>query len=170
MPERKIINYPGAVHFVTFSTHQRRKFLSPERTRFIVMETLEECLTRHHAACHGFVIMPDHVHALLSVAESTAIESFLLAWKKTSSYRIKRFYAQELTHYHDLCPRDGAVWQARFYDFLVESDEKLPEKIQYMHDNPVSAGLAAEFLHWKWSSARFYELEENVGVTITPLR
>jgi putative transposase len=134
------------------------------------METLEECRARHRAACHGFVVMPDHVHTLLSVPENGMIESFLLAWKKTSSYRIKRFYVQELTHYHDLCPKDGPVWQARFYDFLVESDGKLPEKIQYMHDNPVSAGLVTEFLEWKWSSARFYKLEENVGVTITPIR
>jgi hypothetical protein len=37
MPERKIINHPCAVHFVTFSTYQRRKFLSPERTRAIVL-------------------------------------------------------------------------------------------------------------------------------------
>ena len=170
MPERKTVNYPGAVHFVTFSTHQRRKFLSPERARFIVMETLQECLERHHASCHAFVVMQDHVHALLSVAENATIESFLLAWKKTSSYRIKRFYAQELTHYNDLCPADGAVWQARFYDHNIEADEKLPEKIQYMHDNPVSAGLAREFLDWKWSSARFYELEENVGVMIRPIR
>ncbi len=170
MPERKIINHPGAAHFVTFSTYQRRKFLSPERTRFIVMETLEECLLRHHAACHAFVVMPNHVHALLTVAETAMIESFLLAWKKTSSYRIKRFYAQELTHYEERCPEGCAVWQARFYDHLVESEEKLREKIQYMHDNPVSAGLTTTFVDWKWSSARFYELEENVGVTIMPTR
>jgi putative transposase len=170
MPERKIVNYPGALHFITFSTYQRRKFLSPERTRFIVMETLQECLERHEAACHAFVVMPDHVHAFLSVAESATIESFLLAWKKTSSYRIKRFYAEHLNHYSERCPKDCAVWQARFYDHNVESDEKLPEKMQYMHDNPVSAGLVTEFLHWKWSSARYYELEEDVGVRITPIR
>ena len=170
MPERKVFNCPGAVHFVTFSTHQRRRFLSPERTRFIVMETLQECLERHQAACHGFVVMPNHVHAVLSVAEVATIEGFLQAWKKTSSYRIKRFYAQELTHYNDSCPKDCAVWQARFYDYLVEGEEKFSEKIQYMHNNPVSAGLVVEFLDWKWSSARFYELEEDVGVKITPLR
>ncbi len=168
MRGRKIINYPGAVHFVTYSTYQRRKFLAPERTRAIVMETLQESLERHSAACHGFVIMPDHVHALLSVAEDALIESFILAWKKTISFRIKRFYAQELTHYWDCCPNECPIWQARFHDRNVAGEE-ISRKIQYMHENPVVAGLVTALPDWKLSSARFYELEENCGVKITPL-
>jgi putative transposase len=170
MSIRPTTNYPGAIHFVTFSTYQRRRFLTPDRTRSIVMETLQSSLEKHQAACHGFVVMPDHVHALLSVAESSTIGAFLHAWKKTSSYRINRFYAQELKNYQDLCPGKCPTWQANYYDFIVESDEKLPEKIEYMHNNPVAAGLAAISLDWKWSSARFYELREHVGVKITWIR
>jgi REP element-mobilizing transposase RayT len=114
--------------------------------------------------------MPDHVHALLTVREDSTIADFLKVWKKTSSYRIGRFYEQELTKYRELCPQECPIWQARYYDFLVESDEKLPEKIQYMHDNPVVARLAETEVDWKWSSSRFYELEEDVGVKITPIR
>ena len=111
--------------------------------------------------------MPNHVDAILSVAPEVTIASFLQAWKKTSSYRIKRFYAQELTKYHDLCPDDCPIWQAKFYDFNLESDEKYLEKLDYMHDNPVVAGLVLTILDWAWSSARFYELGEDAGVKIT---
>jgi putative transposase len=97
MPERRIIDLPGQAHFVTFSTYQRRQFLAPERTRTIVMETLQGCLDQHRGFCHGFVVMPNHVHAILTVDSESKIATFLLAWKKTSSYRIKRFFAQELT-------------------------------------------------------------------------
>ena len=167
MPNRKIIDLPGDYHFVTFSTYQRRQFLAPERTRAIIIEVLQSCLETHKASCHGFVIMPDHVHAILSVAPDSTIAAFLQAWKKTSSYRIKRFYAQELTNYQSLCPEDCPVWQAKFYDFNLESDEYL-EKLDYMHANPVVAGLVLTALDWRWSSARFYELGEDIGVTITP--
>ena len=169
MPRRQIIDLPGALHFVTFSTYQRRRFLSPDRTRTIVVEVLQACLERHRATCCGFVVMPDHVHAILSVAPDSTIGAFLLAWKKTSSFRIKRFYAQEFANYRETCPENCPVWQANFYDFLLESDKKFLEKIDYMHDNPVTAGLCGTILDWKSSSARFYELREDVGVQMTQL-
>jgi len=112
--------------------------------------------------------MPNHVHAILSVAPEATIASFLQAWKKTSSYRIKRFYAQELTKYHNLCPDKCSIWQAKFYDFNLESDQKYLEKLNYMHDNPVVVGLALTSIEWAWSSARFYEMGVDVGVKITP--
>ena len=169
MPRRRVIDHPNALHFVTFSTYQRRRFLAPDRTRYIVLEVLQSCLEKHRASCHGFVVMPDHVHALLTVAIDSHISTFLHAWKKTSSYRIKHFYAQELTKYHEACPDDCTIWQASFYDHNVESDEKFNEKIEYMHTNPVTAGLCTTILDWPWSSARFYEEDKEVGVTITQL-
>ena len=167
MPKRQVIDLPGEFHFVTFSTYQRRQFLAPERARSIVLEVLRTCLETHAAYCYGFVVMPNHVHAILSVAHEATITSFLHAWKKTSSYRIKRFYAQELTKYHELCPENCPIWQAKFYDFNLESDKKFLEKLEYMYANPVAAGLALTILDWTWSSARFHELGEDVGVKIT---
>jgi len=170
MSERKVINLPGQPHFVTFSTYQRRRFLAPERTRGIVLEVLQSSLKTHAAQCHGFVVMPNHVHAILSVDTTSTISSFLHAWKKTSSYRIKRFYEQELSKYQDMCPVDCPVWQANFYDFNLETDEKVIQKLDYMHNNPVIAELARSSIDWIWSSARFYEFGEAGIVRIKPCR
>jgi len=167
MPKRQIIDLPGQAHFVTFSTYQRRQFLAPERTRTFVLEVLQACLDDHRAQCHGFVVMPNHVHAILTVNSESKISTFLLAWKKTSSYRIRRFFAQELTKYHKLCPDQCPIWQARFYDHNLEKAEHLNLKLDYMHNNPVEAGLVSHSLNWVWSSARFYEKQEDVGVKIT---
>ena len=65
MSKRQIIDLPGQRHFVTFSTYQRRRFLDSAHTRDIVMEVLEQSLVTHRAGCSGFVIMPNHVHAIL---------------------------------------------------------------------------------------------------------
>ncbi len=167
MPERRVLNAAGITHFVTFSTYQRRQFLSPERTRSIVVEVLQSCLERHCAGCHGFVIMPNHVHALLVLSPELTIGEFLLAWKKTSSYRVKRFYKQEFDRYHKLCPKDCPIWQANYYDHALEKLEHINSKIDYMHSNPVEKQLALTAIDWRWSSARFYELQEYVGVPIT---
>jgi len=168
MPERRIIDLPGHRHFVTFSTYQRRRFLDSPHTRNIVLEVLQRCLVVHNAGCSGFVVMPNHVHAILFGKPEFQISRFMQVWKKTSSYRLKRFFIREITHYRQLCPENCPIWQASFYDFNVESDKKLNEKLNYMHNNPVNAGLAATSLSWAWSSVRFYDCGEEIGVTITP--
>ncbi len=112
--------------------------------------------------------MPNHVHAILFGESEFKISPFIQVWKKTSSYRLKRFYTREITHYRRLCPKDCPIWQSGFYGFNVESDEKLNEKLEYMHNNPVDARLAHSPSSWSWSSARYYERGEAVGVTITP--
>jgi putative transposase len=168
MPKQRIIHLPGHRHFVTFTTYKRRNFLTPERTRDIVVEVLQKCMGTHQTLCAGFVVMPNHVHAILFGHETFIVSQFVQVWKKTSSYRIKRFYERELSHYLDACPDKGPIWQSGFYDFNVESDEKNNEKLDYMHDNPVIDKLTPTPVSWSWSSAKYYELGEAVGVTITP--
>ncbi len=112
--------------------------------------------------------MPDHVHAIVSGDDQFDVSAFVQVWKKTSSYRIKRFFSQELFRYKKLCPDGCAIWQARFYDFNIDTDKKLNEKLEYMHNNPVEARLTENALLWNWSSARFYERDAPVGVTLTP--
>ena len=50
----------------------------------------------------------------------------------------------------------GHLWQARFYDFVVYTENKRVEKLRYMHRNPVKRGLVAEPQQWDWSSYRHY--------------
>ncbi|HEX4139437.1 MAG TPA: transposase [Candidatus Methylacidiphilales bacterium] len=168
MPRRKVFDYPGAVHFVTFSTHQRRRFLEPDRSKEIVLETLESFFTSHGTVCTGFVVMPNHVHAILSGGPEFQISKFVQVWKKTSSYRIRQFYREYMERYRALCPEECPIWQASFYDANLESDEKVNEALEYMHQNPVTAGLCDHSVDWLWSSARFYEEGRGVGVTVTP--
>jgi len=111
--------------------------------------------------------MPDHVHAILFGNEKFNISQFVQVWKKTSSYRIKRFYEREMTHYLSSCPGDGPIWQPGFYDLNIDSDAKNNEKLDYTHNNPVLDKLAPTPTSWVWSSARHYELGESVGVMIT---
>jgi len=53
------------------------------------------------------------------------------------------------------------------YSFNLFNDEKTREKLTYMHENPVRAGLVARPCDWRFSSAGWYEERRTVGV---PLR
>jgi putative transposase len=168
MSASKRIHEPGLRHFVTFSTYRRRKYLMPERTRDIVLEVLQKVLTTHRVCCSGFVIMPDHVHAIL-FGEGDGefdVSAIVQVWKKTASYRIRQFYENEFQKYRKACPDENAIWQAGFHDSLVD-DASHSGRLEYVHNNPAEARLVPVSVAWRWSSARFYELGESVGVVIT---
>ena len=57
-------------------------------------------------------------------------------------------------------------WQARFYDFNVWTTKKRIEKLRYMHRNPVKRGLVDTPEQWRWSSYRFYLLDESGVVKV----
>ena len=57
-------------------------------------------------------------------------------------------------------------WQPRYYDFNVCREQKLMEKLDYMHCNPVERGLVTRAEDWTWSSARHYATGEECGVEI----
>jgi putative transposase len=58
------------------------------------------------------------------------------------------------------------IWQSRYYDHNLYLRPKSEEKLTYMHQNPVRAGLVTRSIDWPWCSSRFYELGEDVGVPI----
>ena len=55
---------------------------------------------------------------------------------------------------------------ACYYDFNLYSQKKTEEKLAYMHANPVRAGLVGHPCDWPWSSARYYDLGQTVGVPV----
>ncbi len=87
-------------------------------------------------------------------------------WKQRSSVQIKRFLWDHLPRMAARIPRSEPIWQRKFYPFNIYSQIKLHEKVEYMHLNPVRAGLVAKATDWPWSSARYYEKKQTVGVAI----
>ena len=60
----------------------------------------------------------------------------------------------------------GPIWRARHYDFNVYSQKMINEKLEYMHNNPVKAGLVAKVEDWKHGSARWYLFRKQAGIEI----
>ena len=79
-----------------------------------------------------FLIMPDHVHALISFRADISMSRRVAAWK---SYTAKQF---------------GVVWQSRFFDHRLRRDESIDEKAWYIRMNPVRAGLVASPEQWPY--------------------
>jgi putative transposase len=86
-------------------------------------------------------------------------------WKRTSSLRIKQSLRSTLVEYASKVG-ESPVWQAKYHAFNLYSRRKIEEKLTYVHQNPVRAGLVPAPCDWRWSSARHYELGKPVGVKV----
>jgi putative transposase len=133
----------GNLHFLTFSCYRRRPNFATPSSRSIFESALER-VRQHYGACvYGYVVMPEHVHMLVSEPEqgllATAMQSLKQSVARTLALRAA-----------------DPFWQARYYDFNVWSERKFADKLRYLHRNPVHRGLVARPEDWVWSSFRHY--------------
>ena len=89
----------------------------------------------------GYVVMPEHVHLLVSEPERGDLSVALQMLKQITSRKLRP----------EGLPR---FWQVRYYDFPVWSEKKRIEKLRYIHRNPVTRGLVLRPEDWPWSSFR----------------
>jgi putative transposase len=132
----------GHDHFITFSCHHRAPYLNDDRARIVFEETLEKLRQRHQFFLYGYVLMPEHVHLLLSEPRLQPLATTLSVLKGETSKILKGERTQ--------------FWQTRYYDFNVLTQQKYLEKISYIHRNPIERGLVDRAENWPWSSSCHY--------------
>jgi putative transposase len=165
--KRRIAEDELYAHFVTFSCHGRRRLLDADHPKRIVLGQLNDQLQRQSAKCIGFVIMPDHVHAIIWFPQTGQLSRFMQQWKRLSSFQIREWYRQNDAHYFREYNMEEKFWTPKYYAFALYSRPKIEEKLAYMHMNPVTAGLVTKAIEWRWSSARWYLESRRVGVPIS---
>lgn len=163
---RRIIDDRLYAHFVTFSVNRRRRLLDHEHPKRIVLGVLNDQLSRFAARCVGFVIMPEHFHAIVWLPQSGQLSRFMHGWKRIASFHIRNWYRTESPDYFRDFDEGDRFWYPKYYPFEIETRAKPEEKLHYMHQNPVRAGLVRRAVDWKWSSARWYARRRSVGVPI----
>ena len=137
-------------HFVTFSCYRRRPHLGDGEAREIFEASLERTRQKYGFEIDSYVVMPEHVHLLVSEPQRRDLSVAIQALKISVARR--------------LSPRP--FWQHRFYDFNVFSDYKQIEKRQYLHNNPFRRGLVGHPQDWLWSSYRHWAYGELRGVKL----
>ena len=160
MPRRRIYDQEKHAQFVTFSCYRRRRMLDCEPLRETLLGIFAEKLAQYDGICSGYVVMPDHVHAIVWFDQAGELSRFMKSWKQTSSQKLKKQLRGVAPHYASTIPMVDPFWQPKYYPFNLYSFKKAEEKLDYMHMNPVTAGLVERAIDWKSSSARHYLLGE----------
>jgi putative transposase len=105
----------------------------------------------------GYVVMPMHVHLLIHPHNKDLIQ-IMRNLKSKSGYGISQSRGSL-----------GPVWQERYFDTIIRHVRNFWEKLQYIHSNPVEAGLVKRPEDWKWSSYRHYLKNGNIQISIDPI-
>jgi putative transposase len=121
---------PSRTFFVTTKTSMGRALLQSERNATLLIDVLRSYVAAGKFELHDFVVMPDHLHLLITVSGDSTIERVMQFIKGGFSYRLKR----ELGYL-------GEVWQHGFSELRVEDHESYVRHREYIAQNPVRAGL-----------------------------
>jgi putative transposase len=172
---RKLKRYQsqGDLHFITFSCYERRALLETVPARNLFLKILEQVRRGYAASMVGYVVMPEHVHLLLSEPQKGTLAKLMQVLKQRVSRakrgRRRRRVSGQLSLAFPLSVAGlQHFWQRRYYDFNVYSAQKIREKLDYIHTNPVKRRLVEHPKNWPWSSWAFYATGKQGPVKIEP--
>ncbi|MDQ8201112.1 transposase [Pelagicoccus enzymogenes] len=138
LPRRKTLNHVppswvkgGELYFITICHRDRDspQLLVGELPRQLI-ETVQFYHRRHTWHCRLFLLMPDHLHALIAFPSRDSMTKTIANWK--------RYTARTLS----------IDWQTNFFDHRIRNDENWELKAQYIRENPVRAGLVKHSQDW----------------------
>jgi REP-associated tyrosine transposase len=121
----------GYLHFLTTSCYRRLPLLGRAKARDLFVGVLEQVRRRYHFVVVGFVVMPEHVHLLISEPERGNPSTVMQVVKQSFARRLLRRERQRWDARQgvlwDMALDRGHVWQRRFYDFVVWKERKRVE-------------------------------------------
>ncbi len=142
MSQLKHRTHPGCSYFVTTKCAENRSiFQTPENIKILV-DTILRYRDQHAYQLHEFVVMPNHLHLLLTPHETTSLEKCIQFIKGASSHEIHKQRTHKLE-----------IWQKSFHDWTIRDESDWHEKTQYIRMNPVRAKLVDKPEDWLPSSA-----------------
>jgi putative transposase len=142
----------GHDHFITFTCYHRQPDLDSDQARRVFEETLELLRSRHRLFVFGYVVLPNHVHLLLSEPQHQLLANTIRALKTETSKKLKQDRPQ--------------FWQRRYYDRNILTQNQFVEKLRYIHRNPVAEGLVERPEDWSASTYRHWLTGERGCVEI----
>jgi putative transposase len=160
MRSRYRVNEPHAAYFITATiVAWLPVFTTAERCN-IVVESLKYCRAHKQLEIFAWVILDNHLHAVLSAPELPRV---LADFKRHTAQRLLEkleaekceWLLNQLRYFRASHKNESEhqVWQEGSHPQAIGDDRMMLQKMDYVHDNPVRRGLVAGREHWRYSSA-----------------
>jgi len=136
-----------------------------------MIESLKYCIAHKGLHLHGYIIMPNHSHYILSAELPERLSGIMRDYNRFTSQRITELLEvtqreEALRTFRTAAVEEGRgnrykVWQEGFHPIAIGTADFFQEKLNYLHNNPVRKGFVERPEHWKYSSARNYLLNDH---------
>jgi len=126
----------GAVYFVTWRLERDQQSLTVSER-----DQLAEILRKFDGGRYdlfAYVVMNDHVHALVQPHAAFPLERVIHSWKSYSTWLLQRGF------------RHGRIWQREYYDRIIRTESDFEEKVCYILGNPARRWPGIEGYPWAW--------------------
>ncbi len=154
MPNYRRDNSTGATWFFTVVTFHRRTFLCDDKVRVALRLAIRKIQLNYPFKIDAWVLLPDHFHCILTLPQCDS--NFQLRIRL-----LKRYVTQTcscfLHHDHLNTPsrrkrKESTIWQRRFWEHRIRSENDFRHHMDYVHYNPVKHGLSQSPTDWPYST------------------
>lgn len=177
MGRRKNLNIPGQAHELTFTCYKRYPFLAKDRTRQWLADAINAACEELDYQLWAYVFTPDHVHLIVC---PRAADYDIANFRRRVKEPVGRQAIAHLQHHApEWIPKitrqrgtrtERLFWQSGGgYDRNIETPQTLDRMIDYLHANPVRAGLVPKPADWAWSSANWHESKRPGPCPVHPI-
>ncbi len=166
----------GASYFFTLVTADRRPLFWNEVARAELSKALRECRSKWDFGLDAIVLLPDHLHVLITLPPGDDEYPKRLGWIKkefTKGWLGAGGTEVPVTPSQNRLRRRG-IWQTRFWEHTIRDDGDFEAHVDYIHYNPVKHGYVLAPADWKWSSFHkwvdkgAYTLDWGTGTVTSP--
>ena len=158
MPDFRRYPNEGFPYLVTTVVKDRQPLFAEQGCCEIVLGCIGFLRTRQRHQVHAYVLMPDHVHLIVTPRECSNVSKVMHSLKLHTARQIGALLGTK-----------GGIWQARFYERALRTQKDLEEAFTYVHDNPIRVRLVDRPEDYGWSSYRSCILREATSVDVDPL-
>jgi REP element-mobilizing transposase RayT len=151
------------IHFLTISVVNWIKLFKYNNLKEIILSSMNYLIAEKRLIIYAYVIMEDHIHLIAKAddlsKEISNLKSFtarkIIDFLKFNNYNglLIKLADHKLRHRKD---RMYQVWQEGYHPQLIQGEQMMIQKIEYIHNNPIRKGLVGESSEWLYSSVANY--------------
>lgn len=175
MSEKYKFHDPDALYFITTTVTNWIDVFTKSEYCEIVLDSFRYCRSKKGLVIHAWVIMPNHLHLIVSRKGNIELSDIIRSFKTFTSIELVK------TLIDSTDPRKGWIlnlfkaeanrlkrvntykfWKDGNHPILLDSNKKREQRLTYLHHNPVKAGIVEEDHHYVYSSALDYCEEKGL--------
>ncbi len=161
---------PDGIYFVSFATVGWIDVFTRNSYKEIILDSIRHCQKEKGLVLHAWVIMTNHLHLIISKSSTWLLEDIMRDMKKFTSFKLigaimeniqesRKEWMLRLFEEHGRANSNNTqyqFWQQDNHPIELTSNEMMDQRLDYIHNNPVAAGIVQLPEHYLYSSAADY--------------